>query len=67
MNNALTDVLPAKVRKYVYAAYALAVAAVGICAVLNVDLGNVPQILTAVGGALGAVAASNVKHQAAKP
>ena len=60
----LTNVLPAKVRKYVYAAYAVAVALAGILSVCGVEVGDkTTAILTAIGGLLGATAASNV-HKA---
>jgi uncharacterized membrane protein YsdA (DUF1294 family) len=62
MNNALTDVLPAKVRKYVYAAYTVAVTAEGIWALFGSVPDKVLGVTAAVGGALGAVAGSNVRH-----
>ena len=60
MSNPLTDVLPAKVRKYAYAAYAVAVAVTGVWAVLGHVPDQVTAIETAIGGALGVVAGANV-------
>lgn len=58
----LTDILPAKVRKYVYATYAF----IGVVVAVWSVVGEVPDVVTnvlyAIGVALGAVAASNVRH-----
>lgn len=59
MTSPLTDVVPPKARRYVYLGYAVVVAVVGVLAVSGVDLGIIPQILVAVGGALGLVAHQN--------
>lgn len=59
MASPLTNVVPAKARRYVYLAYVLAVAVAGGLAASGVDVGIVPQILVAVGGALGLVAHQN--------
>lgn len=55
----LTDIVPAPVRKYLYALYALAGLVVGALAVAGVDVGKTPDVLAYIGAALGAVAASN--------
>lgn len=60
MNNPLTDLLTPAVRKYLYAAYTLAVIIVGALAVADLDVGKAPDVLAYLGGALGLVAASNV-------
>ena len=57
--NPLTDILPAKVRKYVYAVYALAGVVVGALAVAGVEVGKAPDVLAYLGIALGLTAASN--------
>lgn len=57
--NVLTDILPPKVRKYVYAAFALAGIIVGALAVAGVDVGKAPDVIAYVGIALGLTAASN--------
>lgn len=57
--NLLTDVVPAHVRKYLYALFALAGIIVGACQIAGVDVGKVPEVLAYVGIALGLTAASN--------
>lgn len=58
MTNPLT-VIPAKFRKYVYAAFALAGIVVGALAVAGVDVGKAPDVITYLGIAFGLTAASN--------
>lgn len=67
MTNPLTDIIPAAARKYVYAAYALAIIVVGALSVGGVDVGKVPDVLAYIGGALALTAASNVTPLAASP
>jgi hypothetical protein len=57
--NPLTDIIPEKARKYVYAAYALAGTIVGALVVAGVNVHHAPEVLTFLGVALGATAASN--------
>jgi hypothetical protein len=57
--NILTDVIPAHVRKYVYAAYALAGVIVGALAVAGLDVGKAPDVIAYLGIALGLTAAAN--------
>lgn len=57
--NALT-LIPASVRKYVYAAYAVAVVIIGGLDVAHVGLGHTHDVLAYIGGVLGVTAASNV-------
>ena len=57
----LTDILPPKLRKYAYAAYALAVCLTGIYGLFAHVPDQLLGALTAVGAALGVTAASNVK------
>ena len=61
-NNPLTGVLPTKVRKYLYAAYALAGVVLGALQLAEVNTGKTPEVLAYIGIALGATAASNVRH-----
>lgn len=57
--NPLTDIVPAHVRKYLYAAYALAGVIVGALAVAGVDVGKAPDVIAYLGIALGLAAAAN--------
>lgn len=57
--NPLTDIIPAHVRKYVYAAYALAGVVVGAMAVAGLDVGKAPDVIAYLGIALGLAAAAN--------
>ena len=59
MSNPLTDIIPAKARKYVYAVFALAGIVIGALAIAGVDVGKAPDVLAYVGIALGLTAASN--------
>ncbi len=59
MSNVLTDIVPARFRKYLYALYALAGLVTGALAVAGVDVGKTPDVLAYVGIALGLTAASN--------
>ena len=61
--NPLT-LIPAKYRKYAYAAYALAVIVAGALAVAGVDTGKTTDVLAYIGAALGLTAASNVETSA---
>lgn len=60
MSNVLTDIIPARFRKYFYAAFALAGIVTGALAVAGVDVGKTPDVLAYLGIALGLTAASNV-------
>lgn len=62
MSNPLTGVLPTKVRKYLYAAYALAGLVLACLQIAAVNTGKAPEVLAYIGAALGAVAGSNVRH-----
>lgn len=55
----LVDIIPAGPRKYVYAAYALAVLVVAVCAIIGVSTGAADQVLTYLGGLLGVLATAN--------
>lgn len=55
----LRDILPPAWRRYVYALYAVAALVVGALNAGGVDTGTAASVLTYIGGALGAVAASN--------
>lgn len=57
--NPLVNVLTPAVRKYLYAAYALAGVILGACSVANVDTGKAADVLAYVGVALGLTAAAN--------
>ena len=57
--NPLTEIVPARYRKYLYAAYALAGIIVGVLAVAGVDVRTAPEVLAYLGVALGITAASN--------
>lgn len=59
--NILTDIVPAHLRKYVYALYALVAIVTGALNVAGVDTGATAEVLAYVGGALGLVAASNTE------
>lgn len=59
MNTLLTDIIPARFRKYVYAAFTVAGLIVGALAIGGVDVGKAPDVLAYLGAALGLVAASN--------
>jgi hypothetical protein len=60
--NPLT-LIPAKYRKYAYAAYALAVVVAGALAIAGVDTGKATDVLAYVGAALGLTAASNTTKE----
>lgn len=57
--NPLVNVLPSKARKYLYAAFAAACLVVGALNVAQVNVGHAPEVLSYVGVAIGATAASN--------
>lgn len=57
--NPLTDLIPARYRKTLYALYALAGVVVGALAVAGVDVKTALDVLAFVGPPLGLVAASN--------
>lgn len=59
--NPLVDVLTPTIRKYVYAAYALAGLQLGAFAIAGWDTGKEGGVLAYLGAALGLTAASNVK------
>jgi len=59
MSNPLTDIIPAKARKYIYALFALAGVIIGALAIAGVDVGKAPDVLAYIGIALGFTAASN--------
>ena len=60
MSNPLVDIIPASARKYLYAAFAAACLVVGALNVAEVNVGHAPQVLSYVGIAIGATAASNI-------
>lgn len=62
--NLLADIIPARFRRYVYAAYAVAGAVAGALVVAGVDVGKAPDVLAYLGIALGATAASNTTDDA---
>lgn len=62
MNSPLTDILTPTLRKYLYAAFALAGIVIGALAIAGVDVGKAPDVLAYVGIALGLTAASNVSN-----
>jgi hypothetical protein len=60
--NPLTDVIPAKARRYVYAAFAFASTLLVICGIFGFDpdtIGKCAAALGVLGTAVGATAASN--------
>lgn len=57
--NPLTNVVPARFRKYIYAAYSLAGVVVGVLAVADVNTGKAVEIIAYLGIAFGLTAASN--------
>jgi hypothetical protein len=57
----LTDVLPAKARKWLYWAYALAGVVDGALLIAGVNVGATPQILAYLAIPIGATAGSNVR------
>lgn len=57
--NPLVNVIPTRFRKYVYAAFALAVIVTQSLDKGGLDIGNTNEVLVYLGGALGLVAASN--------
>lgn len=61
-SNPLTGLLPAKARKYLYAIYTAAAIVLGALQVAEVNTGKLPEVLAYLGGALGLLAASNVRH-----
>lgn len=58
-NNPLSDILPATVRRYVYAAYVVAGLVIGALAVAGVDVGKAPDVMAYLAIPIGALAASN--------
>ena len=60
MSNPLTDLVPAKWRRYLYGAYVLAGLVVGSLAVAGVNVGKAPDVLAYLGIGLGLTAASNI-------
>lgn len=52
--------LPSKFRRYVYAAFALAVVVTGALQAAGVDVHKAPAVLAYLGGALALQAAANV-------
>jgi len=67
MNTVLTDIIPAKARKYLYAALALAGIVVGALNIAGVDTGAAVDVLAYLTIAFGAVAASNTDTLPAEP
>lgn len=63
MNNPLTDIIPARARKYVYALFGLAGVIVGALNVADVDTGKASDVLAYLGVALALTAASNTKPE----
>lgn len=55
----LKDIIPARFRKAVYAAYALAAVVIGALVIAGVNTGKAPDVLAYLGIAVGAVAAQN--------
>lgn len=55
----LKDIIPARFRRYVYAAYAVAAVVLGALQVASVNTGKAADVLAYLGIAVGAVAASN--------
>jgi len=58
--NPLNGILTPQIRKWLYVALALALAAVQILKVVGIDVGTADDILTVIGGLFGLTAASNV-------
>lgn len=58
--NLLTDIVPAHVRKYLYALFALAGIIVGALNIADIDTGKAAEVIAYIGIALGITAASNV-------
>lgn len=56
----LRDIIPAAARRWVYAAYAVAVVVVGALNVADIDTGKAADVLAYLGAAIGFVAAANV-------
>lgn len=65
--NLLVDVIPAKYRKYLYAAFALAVAVVQVLGMLDIDTGVANEVLAYIGIALGLTAAANTAPKRRNP
>lgn len=57
--NPFTDLIPAQVRKYLYAAYFVIGVVLGALSLLGKDVGDWLTVYAYVGTALGLVAASN--------
>ena len=63
MGNPLTDVIPARYRKYLYAALFAAGLVVGALDLYGVNVGTWPSVVAYVGAGLGLVAASNTPNE----
>jgi hypothetical protein len=63
----LVDIVPVTARKYIYAAFALAVLQQAICAIVGWNTGAEGEVLTYLGGLLGVVAASNTTASKPEP
>lgn len=55
----LTDIIPARYRRAVYALFSVAVVIVGALNAGGIDTGKATDVLTYLGGALGIMAAAN--------
>lgn len=55
----LTNILTPTVRKYLYAAFALAGIVLGVCQIVGVETGKAADVLAYLGVVFGATAASN--------
>lgn len=64
--NPLTEIIPAKARQYVYAAFALAGLVLAALQIAGVATGRTADVLSYIGIALGVTAASNTTKPAAK-
>lgn len=66
--NPLTEIIPAKARQYVYAAFALAGLVLAALQIAGVATGRTADVLSYIGIALGVTAASNTPAKTgAKP
>lgn len=61
MNTFLTDIIPAKMRKYFYASYGMVAVVLGALQIAEVNTGKASEVLVYVGIALGFTAASNAR------
>ena len=59
----LKDVIPAEWRRSVYALYAIAATVAGALAVGGVDTGQLPDVITYLGIAIGFTAAANTAEK----